>query len=211
MFSYKRSIRCHHSAFDVQVFASGPNASTAMRRKTAGQQWWRKLSFTTFTCQAAVRKNETARSDVIVAFGLHVWKSFACGRRVGQHLLCTACRPVNKGLHGVGKQVGYTDYRFHEFGNCCSCLLWSWCRELWIMLHTVESIHSRRVLTFTACVDVACRLQSYKHTNFTQVSLAQCWKTLWRLPLNIACVCKCLGGTFGDTSVKIFNLHWYFN
>jgi len=26
-------------------------------------------------------------------------------------------------------------YRFHEFGNCCSCLSWSWCCELWIMLH----------------------------------------------------------------------------
>jgi len=21
-------------------------------------------------------------------------------------------------------------YRFHEFGNCCSCLSWSWCCEL---------------------------------------------------------------------------------
>jgi len=20
--------------------------------------------------------------------------------------------------------------RFNEFGNCCSCLSWSWCREL---------------------------------------------------------------------------------
>jgi len=47
-----------------------------------------KLSYTTFTCQATVRKNETARSDVIVPFGLHVWKSFTCGRRVGRHLLC---------------------------------------------------------------------------------------------------------------------------
>jgi len=36
---------------------------------------------TTFTCQATARKNETARSDVIVPFGLHVWKSFTCGRR----------------------------------------------------------------------------------------------------------------------------------
>jgi len=28
--------------------------------------------FTTFTCQATVRKNETGRSNVIVPFGLHV-------------------------------------------------------------------------------------------------------------------------------------------
>jgi len=31
------------------------------------------LLVTTFTCQATVRKNETARSDVIVLFGLHQW------------------------------------------------------------------------------------------------------------------------------------------
>jgi len=56
----------------------------------------------------------------------------------------------------------HTDYRFHEFGKCCSC------RELWIVLHTVKSIHSRRALTFAACVDVSCaRLQAYKfHTGF---------------------------------------------
>jgi len=33
----------------------------------------RLLSYTSFTCQATVRQNETARSDVIVPFGLHVW------------------------------------------------------------------------------------------------------------------------------------------
>jgi len=61
----------------------------------------------------------------------------------------------------------YTDYRFHEVGNCCSCLS-CYCRESWIMLHTVNSIHSRRALTFTACVDVTCaKLQAYKfHTGF---------------------------------------------
>jgi len=61
-------------------------------------------TITTFTCQATLRKNETACSDVIVPFGLHlhVWKSFTCGRRVGIHLLC---RLVKKGLHGVGKHV----------------------------------------------------------------------------------------------------------
>jgi len=59
-------------------------------------------SFTTFTCQATVRKNETVSSDVIVPFGLHVWKSFTCGRHVGEHLLCTL---VNKGLYGVGRHV----------------------------------------------------------------------------------------------------------
>jgi len=63
--------------------------------------------------------------------------------------------------------------RFHEFGNCCSCLSWSWCCELWIMLHTVKSIHSRRALTFTACVDVTCaKLQSYKfHAGFLSTML----------------------------------------
>jgi len=45
----------------------------------------------------------------------------------------------------------------------CSCLSWRWCRELWIVLHTVKSIHSRHALTFTACVDVTCaQLQAYK-------------------------------------------------
>ena len=39
-------------------------------------------TITTFTCQATVRKNDTACSDVIIPFGLHVWKSFTCGRRV---------------------------------------------------------------------------------------------------------------------------------
>jgi len=28
--------------------------------------------------------------------------------------------------------------------------------------------------------------------NFTQVSLAQCWKTFRRLPISTACICKCL-------------------
>jgi len=46
------------------------------------------MLFTTFTCQATVCKNETASSDVIVPFGLHAWKSFTYGRRVGEHLLC---------------------------------------------------------------------------------------------------------------------------
>jgi len=40
-----------------------------------------------FTCQATVRKNETASSDIIALFGLHVWKSFTCGRHIGKHLL----------------------------------------------------------------------------------------------------------------------------
>jgi len=67
-------------------------------------QWPHQLrgchTITTFTCQAAVQKNETACSDVIVLFGLHIWKSFTCGRRVSKHLLC---RLVSKRLYGVGK------------------------------------------------------------------------------------------------------------
>jgi len=39
--------------------------------------WFGRDIYTTFTCQATVRINETARSDVIVRFGLHVCKSFA--------------------------------------------------------------------------------------------------------------------------------------
>jgi len=41
------------------------------------------------------------------------------------------------------------------------------------MLHTVKSIHSRRALTFTACVDVTCaKLQSYKfHAGFLSTML----------------------------------------
>jgi len=64
-------------------------------------------------------------------------------------------------------------YRFHEFGNCCSCLSWSWCCELWIMVHPVKSIHSRRALTFIACVGVTyAKLQSYKfRTGFLSTML----------------------------------------
>jgi len=51
-----------------------------------------------------VRKNETARFDVIVPFSLHVWKSFTCGKCVGKHLP-VLCRLVIKGLHGVEKHV----------------------------------------------------------------------------------------------------------
>jgi len=49
-------------------------------------------------------------------------------------------------------------YRFHEFGNCCSCmpLMKLVLRKKWIMLHMVKSIHSKCLLTFTACVDVTC-------------------------------------------------------
>jgi len=130
-------------------------------------------------------------------------KSFTCGRRVGKHPLC---RLVNKRLHGVGRHCTLM-YRFHEFGNCCSCLTWSWCRELWIMLHTVKSIHSGRALTFTACVDVTCA--KYSHTHFTQVSWAQCWKTFWSVPLNIACVCKCLGWTFHQSKFGTFHQSKY--
>ena len=66
----------------------------------------------------------------------------------------------------------YTDYRFQECGNCCSYLSCR-CRELWIMLHPVKFIHSRRALTFTACVDVTCaKLQAYKfHTGFLSTML----------------------------------------
>jgi len=62
----------------------------------------------------------------------------------------------------------HTDYRFHEVGNCCSCLSWSWCRELKIVLHTVNpsiaDVHWRLQHALMSHVD------GYKHTNFTQVS-----------------------------------------
>jgi len=81
----------------------------------------------------------------------------------------------------------YTDYRFHEFGNYCSCLSWSWCRELWIMLHTVKSIHSRRALTFTACVDITCaKLQA---NNFRTGFLSTMLKNSFEIT---AQYCRCL-------------------
>jgi len=66
----------------------------------------------------------------------------------------------------------FIDYRFHEFSNCFSCLS-CWCRELWIMLHTVKSTHSRCALTFTACVGVICaKFQAYKfNTGFLSTVL----------------------------------------
>jgi len=98
----------------------------------------------------------------------------------------------------------YTDYRFHEFGNCCSCLS-CWWHELWILLLTVKSIHNRCALTFTVYVDVTCaKLQAYKsHTGFPSTML----KNILEITAYTVCVCKCLGSTFGDTSVKIFNSH----
>jgi len=46
-------------------------------------------------------------------------------------------------------------------------------REKWIMLHTVKSIHSKRALTFIACVDITCaKLQAHKfHTGFLSTML----------------------------------------
>ena len=72
----------------------------------------------------------------------------------------------------MGLESMCTDYRFHEFGNCYSCLS-CWCSELWIMLHTVKSIHSRCALTFTSCVDVTwAKIQAYKfHTGFLSTML----------------------------------------
>jgi len=41
-------------------------------------------------------------------------------------------------------------------------------QEKWIIRHTVKSIHSKRALPFTECVDVTCaKLHAYKfHTGF---------------------------------------------
>jgi len=47
-------------------------------------------------------KRRSSKRRQSVPFGLHIWKSFTCGRRVGKHLLCSL---VNKGLYGVGKHV----------------------------------------------------------------------------------------------------------
>jgi len=57
--------------------------------------------FTTFTCQAAVRRNETIGSDVIVPFGLHVYKSFTCDDASGNIScagLCAKRGMVYKGM-----------------------------------------------------------------------------------------------------------------
>ena len=89
---------------------------------------------------------------------------------VGKHQLCTVQACEQRVVRS--RKACTLMYRFHEFGNCCSCLTWSCCCELWIMLH-VKSIHSRRSLTLTACVDVTCaKLQSYKfHTGFLSTML----------------------------------------
>ena len=66
-----------------------------------------------------------------VPFGLHVWKSLKCGRRVAKRVLC---RLVNKGLYGIGQHVywcaDFTNlaiavYASHEigavyYGSCCT-------------------------------------------------------------------------------------------
>jgi len=129
-------------------------------------------TFSMFTCQATVRKNETACSDVIVPSSLHVWKSFTCGRHIGKHLLR---RLVTKGMYGVRKHVHWcTDFTnleiavhaSHEvaavnYGSCCT-----------LQNPSIADVHWRLQHELTSHV------QSYKHSNFIQASLAQCWKTL---------------------------------
>ena len=126
-------------------------------------------TFTMFTCQATVRKNETACSDVIVPSSLHVWKSFTCGRHIGKHLLR---RLVTKGMYGVRKHVHWcTDFTnleiavhaSHEvaavnYGSCCT-----------LQNPSIADVHWR----FTAWVDVTCaKLQAFKfHTGFLSTML----------------------------------------
>jgi len=39
-------------------------------------------TISTFTCQVTVHKHETASYDVIIWFGLHVWKPFKCESQI---------------------------------------------------------------------------------------------------------------------------------
>ena len=122
--------------------------------------WWSNLQKTNLLRLHVKRRSAKTRQPVLTSLYRSVyivWKSFTCGRRVGEHLLC---RLVNKGLYGVGKHAHWLQISLIDI--CCSCLSWSWCRELWIVLHTVKSIHSRRALTFTACVDVTIHVHGYR-------------------------------------------------
>jgi len=88
-----------------------------------------------------VGKNKTARFEVIIVpFGLHIWKSFTCGRCVGKHLLG---RLVNKGLYRVGKHVQISRIWQLLFMPLMKLVL----REKWITLHMVKSIHSKQMCT----------------------------------------------------------------
>jgi len=120
----------YHTMFSCCLSVLERKEHTWFLAELASEQF---STFTTFTCQATVGKYETARSDVIVRFGLHVWKRFKqmYGRRVAKHLLC---RLVNKGLYGAGKYVYWcTDFinlaiavhACHElgamnYGSCCT-------------------------------------------------------------------------------------------
>jgi len=117
------------------------------------------------------RRSAKTRQPVLTSLYLSVYMSESHSR-VADALVNIYCAGQwTKGCTELDSM--YTDYRFHEFDNCCSCFSWRWCRELWTMLRTVKSIHSRRALTFTACVDGTCaKLQAYKfHTGFLSTML----------------------------------------
>jgi len=80
-------------------------------------------------------------------------------------------RLVNKGLYGV--KACMLMYRFHKFGNCCPCLSWTRCCQLWIMPHTVKSTRQH-----------LCRMCKVTGRQILiQVSESQCWKTVFRTAL----------------------------
>jgi len=74
----------------------------------------------------------------------------------------------------------------HEFGHAA-----------WKMDHAAHcEIHAQQMCTDVysiRCCWHLCKVTGMQ--NFTQVSLAQCWKTFWRvgLLLHFTCICQCLG------------------
>jgi len=67
--------------------------------------WWSNLQKTNLLRLHVKRRSAKTRQPVLTSLYRSVyivWKSFTCGRRVGEHLLC---RLVNKGLYRVGKHA----------------------------------------------------------------------------------------------------------
>ena len=78
--------------------------------------------------------------------------------------------------------------------RCMSRMKLAILREKW-------NIHNRRALAFTARVVVTCeKLLAYEISHRFSKHNAE---TFWRVLIDNAYMCKCLGGIFGDTLVKI--------
>jgi len=107
-------------------------------------------TFTTFTCQATVRINETACSDVIVRFGLHVWKSFAGWWTKG----CMELESM------------YADVQISRIRQLLSMPLMN------LMLSIMDHAAHCKIHPLQTCTDICSmswslsHVQSYRQTNF---------------------------------------------